>query len=410
LRLLYSLLASFANALMQIAALVHAKSRKWVVGRRHWRRDLTRWRKEHPGSVYWFHCASLGEFEQGRPVMERLRTERPDLILLLTFFSPSGFEARKKYAGAHGVFYLPMDTYSASNAFLEIVQPKVACFVKYEYWPNYFLACKSRGVALILISAILRPEHRYFGWAGFFWKPILQSVSHYFVQDEMSGKMLAGLGISAFTPAGDTRFDRVIEIASAAPEIGEIQAWCLQSRVLIGGSTWPADERVLHVWWQKAGADWKMLLVPHEIGEAHLSAMCRQWPDAVLWSQREMPEWKASRVLIIDEIGMLSTAYRYAHVAWIGGGFGAGIHNTLEAAAWNLPIVFGPRCEKFLEAQGLLALGAAKMARDEAEGVSILDEITSGAAKMTEMGAHAGRFVASGAGATEKIMSFLRAV
>jgi 3-deoxy-D-manno-octulosonic-acid transferase len=404
------MLVSFANALMHGVALAHGKSRKWVEGRRNWRKNLQLWRKEYTGDIYWFHCASLGEFEQGRPVMERLRKERPDVVILLTFFSPSGYEIRKNYAGADGVFYLPIDTRSSSSDFLDIIRPKVACFVKYEYWPNYFLGCKSRGIPLIMISAILRPNQRFFGWSGFFWKPVLESVSHYFVQDESSMQLLNGIGIDLCTIAGDTRFDRVLEIASTASELAEVCEWSAGSLVLIGGSTWPADEQVLLSWWRKASSDWKLLLVPHEIGTAHIQAIQQLWPEAVLWSKRAETDWETSRVLIINEIGMLSTLYRYASAAWIGGGFGVGIHNTLEAAAWGLPVAFGPRFEKFAEAQGLIACGAARAAHDEAAAVLLIEQLTSNSDEMTRMGALAGRFVESGRGATDRIMSFLRSI
>jgi 3-deoxy-D-manno-octulosonic-acid transferase len=340
--------------------------------------------------------------------MERLRRDMPHSVILLTFFSPSGYEIRKNYTVADGVFYLPVDTQLASSDFLDIVRPKLACFVKYEYWPNYFLGCMKRGIPLVMISAILRPNQRFFGWSGFFWKPVLKSVSHFFVQDEESAHLLAQVGIHSCTVAGDTRFDRVAEIAIAAPELNDIRDWVQGSRVLIGGSTWPADERVLHAWWQEAPADWKMIVVPHEIGKAHIDDLKQLWPQATLWSQRSICDWMSVRVIIVDEIGALSKLYRYADLAWIGGGFGAGIHNTLEAAAWKVPVLFGPRYEKFAEAKGLIACGAAVAAENEAKGMQLLRRLTANTTEIAGMGDKAGRFVISGRGATDKIMSFLR--
>jgi 3-deoxy-D-manno-octulosonic-acid transferase len=403
------MLISIANAMMHGVALVHGKSRKWVEGRKNWRYHMRHWRATHPGEVYWFHCASLGEFEQGRPVMECLRRERPEVFILLTFFSPSGYEIRKNYAGADGVFYLPIDSRSGSSDFLDIIQPKGVIFVKYEYWPNYFLGCKNRGIPLIMISAILRPDQRFFGWSRFFWTPVLQCVSHYFVQDEGTMKLLIGIGINRVTLAGDTRFDRVLEIAAGANELPEVSQWSQGAQVLMGGSTWPPDEQVLYSWWQKAPDNWKMMLVPHYIGSAHVEAIQRQWPDAMLWSQRTEAGWARSRVVIIDEIGMLSTLYRYATVAWIGGGFGAGIHNTLEAAVWSVPVVFGPRFEKFAEARGLIDVGGALGVPNEAEAHQLLMKLTVNSPEMARMGLAAGGFVVAGRGATDKIMSFLRA-
>lgn len=409
-RSLYSLVVIMAHGLMHLVACVNLKARKWIDGRKNWRSNLSEWRKENPGELYWFHCASLGEFEQGRPVIERLRRERPGVVILLTFFSPSGYEIRLNYSAASGVFYLPPDTRSSSGEFLDIVVPKVACFVKYEYWPNYFLECRSRGVPLIMISAILRPNQRFFGWSSFFWRPVLESVSHFFVQDKETQRLLADVGIDCVTIAGDTRFDRVLEVTEAMTEIAEIRQWSKESQVLIGGSTWPADEQILREWWSAASIEWKIILVPHEIDANHLESLLRLWPEAVLWSQRENAAWQSSRVVIIDKIGMLSTLYRYANVAWIGGGYGAGIHNTLEAAAWSLPVVFGPRFEKFAEALGLIEAGGALAAHTEAEASQILKKLTTNSPEMSRMGAAAGGFVVSGRGATDKIMSFLSAI
>ncbi len=407
-RLLYSLLLSIAGILMQAVALVHGKSRLWVVGRQNWRSRLREWRSQNPGDLYWFHCASLGEFEQGRPVIERLRKEMPHSVILLTFFSPSGYEVRKSYASVNGVFYLPLDTISNANTFLDIVKPKQACFVKYEYWPNYFLGCKKRGIPLILISAILRPGQRFFGFWSFFWKPVMQSVTHYFVQDEATAFLLAGLDIERCTVTGDTRFDRVLDVAGNAPELTDAANWASNSKVLIGGSTWPADERVLLTWWQKAPTHWKLLLVPHEVGHAHIQALLRMWPEAMLWSKRNEMSVEDARVLLVDEVGVLSTLYRYAHMAWIGGGFGAGIHNALEPAAWKLPIAFGPKHMKFAEALGLISCGAASTAETEEKSVELLGRLTANEGDLDRMGEAAGHFVASGRGATNKIMSFLR--
>jgi 3-deoxy-D-manno-octulosonic-acid transferase len=408
-QVLYSMIVSIANAMMHGVALIHGKSRKWVEGRKNWRDHMRQWRAAHSGEVYWFHCASLGEFEQGRPVMECLRRERPEVIILLTFFSPSGYEIRKNYAGADGVFYLPIDSRSGSSDFLDIIQPKCAIFVKYEYWPCYFLGCKNRGIPLMMISAILRPNQRFFGWSRFFWIPVLQCVSHYFVQDEGTMKLLIGIGINRVTLVGDTRFDRVLEIAAGANELPEVRQWSQGAQVLIAGSTWPPDEQVLYSWWQKAPDNWKMMLVPHDIGSAHVEAIQRQWPDAMLWSQRTEVGWARSRVVIIDEIGMLSTLYRYATLTWIGGGFGAGIHNALEAAAWSVPVVFGPRYGKFAEARGLIEVGGALGAPNEAEAHQLLMKLTANSPEMARMGVAAGGFVVVGRGATDKIMSFLRA-
>lgn len=393
---------------MQVVALVHHKSRLWVQGRRKWRSRLQTWRAEHPGELVWVHCASLGEFEQGRPVIERIRKDMPRHTILLTFFSPSGYEIRKSYPLVDGVFYLPADTYAAANDFLDIVRPGLACFVKYEYWPNYFFSCQKQGIQLIIISAILRRNQRFFGGMSFFWLPVLRSVSHFYVQDKASAELLREYGFANTTIAGDTRFDRVHEVASAAPEYPEILRWAKNHNVLIGGSTWPADERVLLGWWNLAPEGWKLLLVPHEVLESHVEALQRSWPEAELWSKRDALGWGSGRVIIVDQVGSLSALYQYACLAWIGGGFGAGIHNTLEAAAWALPIAFGPTHEKFEEAVGLIRAGAAHSVSSEADGVDLLLRWTAPKADNRAKGKASVEFVASGRGATDKIMSCLQ--
>ncbi|MFM9004421.1 MAG: 3-deoxy-D-manno-octulosonic acid transferase [Flavobacteriales bacterium] len=347
-RILYSAIASFAQTLMPLAALFNAKAKLWVNGRVNWRDRLMQWRNEHEGELIWFHCASLGEFEQGRPVIERIRRDFPRYRMLLTFFSPSGYEIRKAYNRVDGVFYLPADTQSNARDFLEIVRPAKVCFVKYEYWPNYMLACEERSIPLVMVSAILRPNQRFFGWVSFFWKPVLQTVDHFFVQDKQSAELLSKLSITRCTIAGDTRFDRVLEVVSSSAAIPELEAWKGSASVLIGGSTWPADEEVLHAWWRgrrQDAASWKLIIVPHEVDEGHIEALQRMWPEAVLWSARNENGWTEAPVLIVDEIGHLSAMYRYGTLAWIGGGFGAGIHTTLEAAAGRLPLVFGRQYE-----------------------------------------------------------------
>jgi len=409
-RFLYSAIVSIVQALMPLVALWNAKARLWVHGRRGWRERLRKWRNEHPGELIWFHCASLGEFEQGRPVIERIRKDFPHYRLLLTFFSPSGYEIRKQYEQVDGVFYLPADTFSNARDFLSIVKPSKVCFVKYEYWPNYFLECRQLGIQLIMISAILRPDQRFFGWASFFWKPVLNSVAHFFVQDSQSADLLMKMGITNSTVAGDTRFDRVLEIAASAKEMDDVKRWAGEADVLIGGSTWLPDEMVLRAWWLRRSVmphPWKLIIVPHEIGESHIADIQRRWSQAVLWTNRKSEGWSEAPILIVDEIGHLSSLYRYAKLAWIGGGFGAGIHNTLEAAAWRLPVLFGPNYEKFNEASGLLAIGAARSAKSTMQGSAHLLNFTQYGVDLTAMGNASRHFVESGAGSTHKIMSFL---
>lgn len=404
-RLLYSLGIYVYLFFIRVAALFNHKAKLWIEGRKDWQKKLHAWRDKNPGTLYWFHCASLGEFEQGRPLIEAIRKENPAIKILLTFFSPSGYEIRKNYDGADLVCYLPADTPASANQFLDIIQPASVFVVKYEYWANYFFACQKRKIELFIVSGILRPDQRFFGAFSFFWKKVLQCVTHFFVQDQRTLELLHASNFHNATLTGDTRFDRVMMIAGGAKEIAEIKAFKGESLCVVAGSSWDADEKVLFDWWQKVGSvAHKLIIVPHEIHEQHLASVESRWPDAIRWTRRGDIDLTQKNVLIVDAIGFLSAIYRYADIAMIGGGFGAGIHNTLEAAVWGVPVVFGPRHEKFLEAQGLLACGGAYSGIDATELVKNLIELTENAGKRTESGKNAREFVAKNAGATKLIM------
>ena len=404
---LYTLAIQCLALLAPVIGLFNTKARLWSEGRRQWRQRLTDWRAQNPGEVIWMHCASLGEFEQGRPILEALRNRFPQKKLLLTFFSPSGYEVRKNYPGVDGVFYLPADTATNALDFLTIVQPALGLVVKYEYWPNFFLSCKQQGIALYVVSGIFREGQRFFGMAAGFWRPVLDSVSHFFVQNESSVNLLHSIGINCVTLAGDTRFDRVIEVMRHPVSLDAIEAFKGESLVVVGGSTWPDDEVVLADWLSTAIPSAKLIVVPHEVGSEAITRLEQRFPGAVRWSQRNAAPWADARVVIVDEIGWLSSIYAYADVCWIGGGFGAGIHNTLEAAAWHKPVLFGPRYRKFDEACGLIAAGGAISAQDTHVGPVLLHQITRDAAMRERMGHQSGLFVERGAGATAKILNEL---
>jgi 3-deoxy-D-manno-octulosonic-acid transferase len=406
-RALYSFFIQVLAVLMPIAGIFHSKARLWSQGRRQWRNRLSDWRKGNPGELIWMHCASLGEFEQGRPVLEALRAQYPHKKLLLTFFSPSGFEVRKHYSGVDGVFYLPADTTANARDFLAIVKPSRAMMVKYEYWPNFFLSCKQHHVPLYIISGIFRPDQRFFGMFSSFWRPVLAAVNHFFVQNESSVKLLESIGFTNVTLAGDTRFDRVMQLKQSPRSVEWIREFKGEGLLVVGGSTWPADEDALAMWLSSATVSAKLVVVPHEVDKASVSRLMKLFPDAVLWSKREATGYSSSRVCIVDEIGWLSSIYTWADICWIGGGFGAGIHNTLEAAAWHKPVLFGPRYLKFDEACGLIAAGGAISTKDERVGAVLLGQLTADAAVRDRMGQQAGLFVERGAGATAKILNEL---
>lgn len=306
----------------------------------------------------WFHFASLGEFEQGRPVLEKIKSTHPLQKIVITFFSPSGFEIRKNYSLADGIFYLPMDTAANAQRFISLVNPRMAIFTKYEFWHHYFNELHQKQIPLYLISGIFRPDQAFFKWYGDFNRQMLHKITHFFVQNEESVGLLKGIGINQVSLSGDTRFDRVYENALHPKRFLEIEDFLEGQPVFIAGSTWLADEKLLTDF-TKRYPDWKLIIAPHEVEEQHISEIEKLFPSAIKFSNlKSQISALKSQTLIIDNIGMLSSLYQYAQIAYIGGGFGAGIHNTLEAAAFGLPVIFGPEYKKFKEAKDLIAIGA----------------------------------------------------
>lgn len=359
-------LFSFA---IRLASLFNKKAKLFIEGRKNIFQQIQS--TVIPASrPVWFHFASLGEFEQGRPVLEAFKTKYANEKIIMTFFSPSGYEVRKNYTGADGVFYLPLDTAANARRFIELVNPKMAIFTKYEFWYHYFNVLHQRQVPLYLISAIFRPGQVFFKWYGGFNRRILRLVSHFFVQNEESFQLLHNIGFKNVTRSGDTRFDRVYTHAQQPQQLPLIATFCDEAPVVIAGSTWPDDEKLLASL-AMAHPDWKFIIAPHEVDESHIAAIEQLFPDSVRFStlttsnlqhatHNTQPVTPTPQILIIDNIGMLSSLYAYGKIAYIGGGFGAGIHNTLEAAAFGLPVIFGPKYDKFQEAKDLITLGAAK--------------------------------------------------
>ncbi len=317
------------------------------------------------GAKYlWFHAASLGEFEQGRPIIEKLKTLHPEYKILLTFFSPSGYEVRKNYEGADLVCYLPLDTPSNVKRFLNLVKPVKAIFIKYEFWPNFLMYCTKHKIPTYVVSANFREDQVFFKWYGAKYAKILKGFEQIFVQDEVSRKLLSTIGVKKVVVAGDTRFDRVIEIAEAKKDLPLIDAFKAKGRLVIAGSSWPKDEDLLVEYLQE-NKEVKLLIAPHEIHESHISEIeSKLNVPAVRYSNADVNSISKSRCLIVDSIGLLSSLYQYADVAYIGGGFGVGIHNILEAAVYGIPVVFGPNYEKFREARELVAKGGAFSVRE----------------------------------------------
>ena len=361
----------------------------------------------------WFHAASLGEFEQGRPLMERLRQEHPEYKILLTFFSPSGYEVRKNYQGADIICYLPLDTVTNARRFLRLIRPVMAFFIKYEFWYNYLHILKHRGVPTYSVSSIFREGQVFFRWYGRQYGRVLKCFTHFYVQNEKSRELLAKIGIDCVTVVGDTRFDRVLQIKDAARQLDTVERFLGQDhpKVFIAGSSWPPDEEIFIRYFHEH-PDWKLIIAPHVIDESHLQQiekLLKGW-NIARYTKAQAPSSAPNgascpSALIIDCFGLLSSIYRYATVTYVGGGFGVSIHNTLEAAVWGKPVIFGPENQKFQEAQGLKQCGGGFEIKDFEDFARLMDRFDGDCDFLLDASQKAGDYVQSLAGATQKILS-----
>ena len=389
--------------ILRLAALFgHRKAKQLVAGQAQAITELQEWRATTCGMpVLWIHVASVGEFEQARPIIERLHRELPFRKVLLTFFSPSGYELRKNYQLVDKVLYLPFATHRNAKKWLEVLAPEMAVFVKYEFWPAYLNALKKNDIPTYLISAIFRPKQLFFKPWGKAYLKLLYTFKHIFVQDSASADLLQQHGIANVTVAGDTRFDRVVEVRKMAKDLPIVDGFVADAeRVIVAGSTWPKEEEMFARYLAEH-EDVKLVLVPHEIHGDHLHQIFQYFEGRyVRYTEATAASVDKCRVLLVDTIGLLSSIYRYGHVAYIGGGFGAGIHNTLEAAVYGMPVVFGPKWQKFREARGLLNAGAAKSVKNYREFAAALDKAFE---QQAAMGQAAADYVTSELGATEKI-------
>ena len=367
---------------------------------------------DHSAEYVWFHAASLGEFEQGRPLMEQLRKEHPEYKILLTFFSPSGYEVRKDYEGADIICYLPLDTITNARRFLRAVRPVMAFFIKYEFWYNYLHILKHRNVPVYSVSSIFRPDQVFFKWYGRQYGRVLNCFTHFFVQNEPSKELLAKIGITCVTVAGDTRFDRVLQIKKAAKQLPIVEAFVHDApHVFVAGSSWPPDEEIF-IKYFNAHPEWKLIIAPHVIGEDHLQQIEKllEGRKVIRFTVAEkslashLSPLASYDVLIIDCFGLLSSIYHYGQVAYVGGGFGVGIHNLLEAAVWDVPVFFGPNNQKFQEAQGLKKSGGFEI-KDYEDFERLMNRFVTDPAYLKEQGQQAGRFVKGQAGTTEKVLT-----
>ncbi|MBL7746501.1 MAG: 3-deoxy-D-manno-octulosonic acid transferase [Chitinophagaceae bacterium] len=411
---LYNIFLWLFRAGIRIAALFNPKAKKWVNGRRHIFTELEKAITASDKTI-WMHCASLGEFEQGRPVLEKLRLSYPDHKILLTFFSPSGYEVQKNYKGANWVFYLPMDGAGNARRFLEIVHPSLVIFVKYEFWYYYLKKIKYRNIPLLLISALFREDMSFFKWYGGLQRKILSRFDHLFVQTAASKKLIDDIGLGDIcSVSGDTRFDRVIEIAAQFQPLTAIEQFAGNSRVIVAGSTWPEDEIVLQKAFLALGPYApKLILAPHEITDKRLEELSRLFPDSVRYSSLANGGSVAANCLIIDNYGMLSRLYHYGHITYVGGGLTSnGVHNVLEAAVYNKIVFMGPYYQKYSEAVGLVEAGGGISFTDEKrDGVmlaQLIDALWKDEEDLIKGSEAAGNYVRSNRGATQIILQYIQ--
>ena len=388
-----------------IASLFNKKVKKMWAGERQAVKVLKE--KVDPEARYiWFHAASLGEFEQGRPLIEHLRETHPEYKILLTFFSPSGYEVRKNYEGADIICYLPLDTIRNARRFLRAVKPVMAFFIKYEFWYNYLHILQHRGVPTYSVSSIFRPDQIFFQWYGRQYGRVLKCFTHFFVQNMESKALLAKLGITDVDVVGDTRFDRVLQIKEASKQLPIVEQFTAHAqKVFVAGSSWLPDEDIFIKYFD-IHKDWKLIIAPHVISDEHLSQIFEllKGRRVVRYTEATEKNVKDAEVLIIDCFGLLSSIYHYGTVSYVGGGFGVGIHNVLEAAVWDIPVVFGPNNKHFQEAQGLMLVQGGFEISDYQSFRDLMMRFETDAFFLQNAGENAGAFVKSRAGATAKVM------
>lgn len=428
-KFIYNLFLNLYGFAFRIAAIFNNKARLGIEGRRNIFATISSAIEPGHHQLIWMHCASLGEFEQGRPVLESLKLQYPQTVIVLTFFSASGYETMKDYKGANHIFYLPFDSRANAKKMLGALNPSIVLWVKYEFWYYYLHQVRQRNIPLLLVSGIFRNSQPFFKWYGGIWRQMLHCFTHFFVQNDLSKNLLAAAGIAEnITVTGDTRFDRVIEIAEKFEPIPFIKAFCGDNKVIVAGSTWEDDETEL-IHYAKANPQIKFIIAPHEIDIENLKDVKKEFVNAIFYSELvtnatqfttgniQGANWQEAiinrqltntNVLIIDNVGMLSRLYYYADITYVGGGFGAdGVHNVLEAAVYGKPVIYGPEFEKFTEAVELLNCGAGITFEGALELEAALNNLWENENLLAEKGRAAKDYVYSNAGASKKIIQFV---
>jgi 3-deoxy-D-manno-octulosonic-acid transferase len=409
----YFLFVRLYPLMARLLAPFNTKAALWVKGRKKLLQKIQTELKLNKQPIIWMHAASLGEFEQGLPLVEKLKQLYPSHKLLVTFFSPSGYEVKKNHPIADWVFYLPMDSKSNAAAFIKITQPAIALFIKYEFWFFYLSELKKHQIPVLLVSGIFRPGQLFFKWYGQFYRNMLANFTHFFIQDSASASLIKHLvNPLSISISGDTRFDRVISIANERKKIEQIDLFCKDQVVIVAGSTWSEDDKVLQHF-TKVHRNIKFIIAPHLIGPERLNECLQRYPSAILLTDYALASVETKnniQTIVINNMGMLSSLYHYATIAFIGGGFSnEGIHNTLEAAVFGKPVVFGPVYEKYLEAKEMIEIGAAFSADTALEMEALLDELLSNNKMLIDAGKSGAAYVQSKAGASHKIVEFIQA-
>ena len=392
--------------LVNIASFRNLKARKMKQGHKEIFHYLAQ-NADPEGGYIWIHASSLGEFEQGRPIIEAIKAHYPEQKIAITFFSPSGYEVRKNYSKADRICYLPFDLPNNVNRFLNILKPKQAIFIKYEFWGNYLNALAKRNIPTYIISAIFRPSQIFFRPYGGYFRKILQNFEHLYVQDENSKKLLKDIGIIKVSVTGDTRFDRVLEIRSQAKELPLIEQFSKEKFTLIAGSSWPKDEEIFIDYFNRH-PEMKIIIAPHEIHEEHIQfILSRLNRTTIRYTQADEKNIQKADCIIIDCFGLLSSIYRYGQVAYVGGGFGAGIHNVPEAAVYSIPVIFGPNHKKFKEAKELIIAGGGFSISKSEDFKLVMDRLLKNKEFLSKAGITAGQYIQNNSGASKKILKEL---
>ena len=392
--------------LVNIASFRNLKARKMKQGLKEIFHYLAQ-NADPEGGYIWIHASSLGEFEQGRPIIEAIKAHYPEQKIAITFFSPSGYEVRKNYPKADLICYLPFDLPNNVNRFLNILKPKQAIFIKYEFWGNYLNALAKRNIPTYIISAIFRPSQIFFRPYGGYFRRILQNFEHLYVQDENSKKLLKDIGITKVSVTGDTRFDRVLEIRSQAKELPLIEQFSKEKFTLIAGSSWPKDEEIFIDYFNRH-PEMKLIIAPHEIHEEHIQfILSRLNRTTIRYTQADEKNIQKADCIIIDCFGLLSSIYRYGQVAYVGGGFGAGIHNVPEAAVYSIPVIFGPNHKKFKEAKELIIAGGGFSISKSEDFKLVMDRLLKNKEFLSKAGITAGQYIQNNSGASKKILKEL---